>query len=142
MAQLSTNENSFLKEYVRNITPSLLYEYSDVSIILDKMRKYDPLLIRSEVADEDAIFYYVSSDVKERVINSIEKEAYSKVLCQKSAIFKINDDKVLKAQMFNILVRINAMKRERDKEGVYSKFLEALFYFNIGKTKNLVSYTG
>lgn len=37
--------------------------------------------------------------------------------------------------MFNILVRINAMKRERDKEGVYSKFLEALFYFNIGKTK-------
>lgn len=135
LAQLSTNENSFLKEYVRNITPSLLYEYSDVSIILDKMRKYDPLLIRSEIADEDAIFYYVSSDVKERIINSIGKEAYSKVLCQKSAIFKINDDKMLKAQIFNILVRINAMKRKRDKEGVYSKFLEALFYFNIGKTK-------
>ena len=115
LAQLSTNENSFLKEYVRNITPSLLYEYSDVSVILDKMRKYDPLLIRSEVADEDAIFYYVSSDVKERIINSIGKEAYSKVLCQKSAIFKINDDEMLKAQIFNILVRINAMKRKRDK---------------------------
>lgn len=39
-------------------------------------------MVRSEQADEDAISYYVSSDVSEEVISAIGKETYSKVLCQ------------------------------------------------------------
>lgn len=135
MAQSSTNEVSFLKEYISDITPSLMYEHTDKSLLLNQLRKYDPLLERSEQADEDAISYYVSSDVSNEVISVIGNEVYSKVLCQPSSIEKISSDKVLKAQLFNILERLKKIKCENDKNNVYTSFLNTLYYFNTGKTK-------
>lgn len=134
-AQSLTNEVSFLKEYISDITPSLMYEYTDKSVLLNQLQKYDPLLVRSEQADEDAISYYVSSDVSEEVISAIGKETYSKVLCQASAIEKINSDKVLKAQLFNILERLKKIKCDIIQDKAYMSFLNALYYFNTGTTK-------
>lgn len=135
IAQSLTNEVSFLKEYISDITPSLMYEYTDKSVLLNQLQKYDPLLVRSEQADEDAISYYVSSDVSEEVISAIGKEIYSKVLCQASAIEKINSDKVLKAQLFNILERLKKIKCDIIQDKAYMSFLNALYYFNTGTTK-------
>lgn len=135
IAQSLTNEVSFLKEYISDITPSLMYEYTDKSVLLNQLQKYDPLLVRSERADEDAISYYVSSDVSEEVISAIGKETYSKVLCQASAIEKINSDKVLKAQLFNILERLKRIKCDIIQDKAYMSFLNALYYFNTGTTK-------
>lgn len=135
IAQSLTNEVSFLKEYISDITPSLMYEHTDKSVLLNQLQKYDPLLVRSEQADEDAISYYVSSDVSEEVISAIGKETYSKVLCQASAIEKINSDKVLKAQLFNILERLKKIKCDIIQDKAYMSFLNALYYFNTGTTK-------
>lgn len=135
IAQSLTNEVSFLKEYISDITPSLMYEYTDKSVLLNQLQKYDPLLVRSEQADEDAISYYVSSDVSEEVISAIGKETYSKVLCQASAIERINSDKVLKAQLFNILERLKKIKCDIIQDKAYMSFLNALYYFNTGTTK-------
>lgn len=135
MAQSSTNEVSFLKEYISDITPSLMYEYIDKSVLLNQLQKYDPLLVRSEQADEDAISYYVSSDISNEVVSVLDKEAYSKVLCQQSAIEKINSDKVLKAQLFNILERLKTIKSDIVQDNAYVSFLKMLYYFNTGTTK-------
>lgn len=135
IAQSLTNEVSFLKEYISDITPSLMYEYTDKSVLLNQLQKYDPLLVRSEQADENTISYYVSSDVSEEVISAIGKETYSKVLCQASAIEKINSDKVLKAQLFNILERLKKIKCDIIQDKAYMSFLNALYYFNTGTTK-------
>lgn len=135
IAQSSTNTISFLKEYVNDITPSLMYEYSDMSSLLNLLRRYDPLLNRSEAADEAAIFYYVSSDVEKEIVKAVGEVAFGKVLCQKPAIVKINDDRVLKAQLFNILVRVRAMRDEPGDTNAYSAFLNTLFYYNTGRIK-------
>ena len=135
IAQSSTNTISFLKEYVNDITPSLMYEYSDMSSLLNLLRRYDPLLNRSEAADEAAIFYYVSSDVEKEIVKVVGEVAFGKVLCQKPAIVKINDDRVLKAQLFNILVRVRAMRDEPGDTNAYSAFLNTLFYYNTGRIK-------
>jgi DNA phosphorothioation-dependent restriction protein DptF len=135
IAQSSTNAVSFLKEYVSDITPALMYEYSDMSSLLNQLRKYDPLLDRSEIADEAAIFYYVSSDVEKEIVDAIGQESYAKILCQKFAILKINDDKALKAQLFNILVRVKSMDLKQENKNAYTEFLKSLYYYNIGETK-------
>ena len=135
IAKASTNTVSFLKEYASDITPALMYEYSDMSSLLNQLKKYDPLLERSEIADEAAFFYYVSSDVENEIVFSVGKESYAKVLCQKPAIIKINDDRTLKAQLFNIIVRMDSMQKNEKSEDAYSSFLKALYYFNTGKTK-------
>lgn len=142
MAQSSTNEVLFLKEYISDITPSLMYEYTDKSALLNQLQKYDPLLVRSEQADEDAISYYVSSDVSKEVVSVIDKEAYSKVLCQPSAIEKINSDKVLKAQLFNVLERLKKIKGDIIQDNAYTSFLSTLYYFNTGTTKKYGDFYG
>lgn len=135
MARSSTNEVSFLKEYISDTTLSLMYEYTDKSLLLNQLRKYDPLLERSEQDDEDAISYYVSSDVSKEITSIIGQESYSKVLCQPSAIEKINSDKILKAQLFNVLERLKKIQVGRESDDVYSSFLSTLYYFNTGTTK-------
>lgn len=137
MAQASTNTVSFLKEYVRDITPTLMYEYTDMSVLMNQLKKYDPLLERSEEADEAAIFYYVSSDVRKEITDTFGKESYGEILCKNTAIAKINDDKTLKAQIFSALVRINAMRNRMSVGAAYSSFLRNLYYYNIGKTRKL-----
>ena len=135
MARSSTNEVSFLKEYISDTTLSLMYEYTDKSLLLNQLRKYDPLLERSEQDDEYAISYYVSSDVSKEVTTVIGQESYSKVLCQPSAIEKINSDKILKAQLFNVLERLKKIQIGKKSDDVYSSFLSNLYYFNTGTTK-------
>lgn len=135
MARSSTNEVSFLKEYISDTTLSLMYEYTDKSLLLNQLRKYDPLLERSEQDDEDAISYYVSSDVSKEITTVIGQESYSKVLCQTSAIEKINSDKILKAQLFNVLERLKKIQVGKKADDAYSSFLSTLYYFNTGTTK-------
>lgn len=135
IAQASTNMDLFLKEYIKGITPVLIYEYNDMSALLNYVKQYDPLLNRSEEADETAIFYYVSSDIENEIVKVMTGISYGKVFCQKSSIDRINDDKVLKAQLYNIIVRINAMLHERNDTNVFSSFLKNLYYYNAGKIK-------
>lgn len=135
IAQASTNMDLFLKEYIKGITPVLIYEYNDMSALLNHVKQYDPLLNRSEEADETAIFYYVSSDIENEIVKVMTGISYGKVFCQKSSIDRINDDKVLKAQLYNIIVRINAMLHERNDTNVFSSFLKNLYYYNAGKIK-------
>lgn len=135
IAQASTNMDLFLKEYIKGITPVLIYEYNDMSALLNHVKQYDPLLNRSEEADETAIFYYVSSDIENEIVKVMTGISYGKVFCQKSSIDRINDDKVLKAQLYNIVVRINAMLHERNDTNVFSSFLKNLYYYNAGKIK-------
>ena len=135
IAQASTNMDLFLKEYIKGITPVLIYEYNDMSALLNHVKQYDPLLNRSEEADETAIFYYVSSDIENEIVQVMTGISYGKVFCQKSSIDRINDDKVLKAQLYNIIVRINAMLHERNDTNVFSSFLKNLYYYNAGKIK-------
>ncbi len=135
IAQASTNMDLFLKEYIKGITPVLIYEYNDMSALLNHVKQYDPLLNRSEEADETAIFYYVSSDIENEIVKVMTGISYGKVFCQKSSIDRINDDKVLKSQLYNIIVRINAMLHERNDTNVFSSFLKNLYYYNAGKIK-------
>ena len=139
IAKSSINEVTFLKKYIRDIMPSLMYEYDDVSALLNQLREFDPLLNRSEQADEYATFYYVSSNVENYIIDVIKDTSYEKVLCQKTSINKINNDKILKREIFNILVRVSDIQQNHNNEStsIYSEFLKYLYYYNAGIKKKL-----
>lgn len=48
---------------MKQTTPSLLFESTDVTVLMNTIQKHDPLLSRSEKADELAISYYVSAEI-------------------------------------------------------------------------------
>lgn len=138
ISNASTDTATFLKEYLSDITPALMYDYTDMTLLLNHLKKYDPLLKCSEATDEWAIFYYVSSDVSKKIKSIMEKTPYSTVINKIETINKLNGDKVLKAQIFNILIRLNAIM-ENNHDDIFQNFLSDLYYYNLRKVSNLSS---
>ena len=125
-------DDLFLNEYIKDITPMLMYEYQDVSNLMNKVKRYDPVLCRSQSADKDTILYYVTSDVSDFVTNIVKNTPYNEILGKKNVMEKINKNKNLKLLMFNVITRIQVMKKELVPEVSYSKFVRSLYFYNAG----------
>lgn len=135
----STKPSSFLKEYLKCITPSLLFDNVDISTIMNKARKYDPLLNRSEHEDDIAIEYYVSEDISDIVVSISGDSPYSAVLCDTAYISLFNDDKAIKSKMFNVLIRIRDLMNVTEYDPMFSKYISDLYNYNTGRTPKLAN---
>lgn len=138
--ECSTNPpDLFLKEYLKCIMPSLLFDNVDISAIMNKTRKYDPLLNRNEKEDDISIEYYVSEDITKKVKAIVEGSPYSAVLCDPAYIYTLNDDKTIKSKLFNVLIRIRDLMNETGYEPMFLKYISDLYNYNIGKTQKLAN---
>ncbi len=98
--KILSNESEYLKEFLKQITPALLFDSTDVTVLMNILKKYDPLLSRSEHADEDAISYYVRADISSEIMKAFAENAFGDVICDVDVIKKIKNDKVLKASIY------------------------------------------
>ncbi|MBQ8012210.1 MAG: DNA phosphorothioation-dependent restriction protein DptF, partial [Oscillospiraceae bacterium] len=135
----STTPSSFLKEYLQCITPSLLFDNVDISTLMNKTRKYDPLLNRNEHEDDFAIEYYVSDNISDTVRAIIDGTAYSAVLCDDSYIDLLNEDKAIKSKLFNVLIRVRDLLNVVDYDPMFSKYIRTLYNYNIGRIQKLAN---
>lgn len=133
----STKPSVFLKEYLNCIMPSLLFDNVDISAIMNKTQKYDPLLNRNEAEDDIAIEYYVSDDITTTVKAIVDDSAYSAVLCNQSYSDIINEDKTIKSKLFNVLIRIRDLMNNSGYEKMFLEYISVLYNYNIGKKTKL-----
>lgn len=137
LQKLLIDDTAYLKEFMKQITPTLIFDSADVTVLMNKLIKYDPLLNRSENADEAAICYYISSDVSRDIRTTFANVPYKEIICNSIMIEKLNDDKSLKSYLFNLLVRIQAIDNGVIGSKVYRKYLLDLYLYNAGKGKKL-----
>jgi len=135
--KLLVDDAAYVKEFLRHITPTMLFESSDLTPLMNMVRNYDPLLVRNEEADQIAISYYVSSDVVEDVKKVINQTVYEDILCSSILLERINGDRTIKSQVFNLMMRINALENNGIKDIVYDEYLTNLYLYNAGKGKKL-----
>lgn len=135
--RISMDDSAFLKEFIKQITPALLFDSSDVTILMNMLKKYDPLVLRSEETDERAISYYVSSNVAKEIQKAFKSSPYYDVVCEDGMIEKINSDRTLRINVYRILVRLQAIDDGVTSEETYNKFLRDLYWYNSGTTKKL-----
>lgn len=131
------DDSTYLKEFIKQITPALLFDSSDVTNLMNMFKRYDPLLFRSEEADEKAIFYYVSTNVAQEIKNSFINSPYYDVVCEDGMIERINSNRTLKINIYSILVRLQAINEGSTSEETYNEYLRDLYWYNSGKTKKL-----
>lgn len=136
------DDSAYLKKFLKQITPALLFDSTDVTTLMNMLNKYDPLRARSERADETAISYYVSSDISKEIEKGFKNAPYGDILCDASMIAKLNDDKSLKSTLYNLMVRINAFNNNIIEDEVYKNYLSDLFLYNTGKGKKLADLYG
>lgn len=135
--RLLVDDAAYLKEFLRQITPTLIYDSADVTPLMNMLKKYDPLLNRSEKADELAISYYVSSDISNDIKNIFESISYEGIICDPAMLNKLNEDKILKSNAFNLIIRIQAINENVIGNEIYRKYLSDLFFYNAGKLKKI-----
>lgn len=133
----SVNASKFLKEYLECIMPSILFDRNDVTSIMNKTHKYDPLLDRNEAADDLAIEYYVADDVSNTIKKLLVDSPYVDIFNDKSIIEIINSDRALKSKLFNVLVRTKAITMGMVSGDSFPKYVRDLFSYNAGKISKL-----
>lgn len=136
--QFITDDSRYLKEFIKQITPALLFDSIDVTNLMNMLSKYDPLLQRSEEADEMAISYYISSNVANEVKTVFSDSSYN-VIVADEMLEKINTDKILKTTIYSLLVRLKAMENPTETEIIYMDYIRDLYFYNAGK-KNKLSH--
>ncbi len=137
--KLLVDDAAYIKEYLRQITPTLLFESSDLTPLMNMVSKYDPLLVRNEEADQVAISYYVSANVIDDVKKIFNGIKYGDVICSSVLLDRINGDRSLKGQMFTLMMRVDALENGGSKDNVYERYLSDLYLYNSGKGKKLGS---
>ena len=135
--KLTVDDMAYLKEYIKQITPNLLFDSTDVSFLMNILEKYDPLLYRSERADENAIAYYVSADVSNDIKKSFNNIPYSTVICNDNMLKRINTDRMVKSSIFNTIVRIDNIDSNVNNDEIYDEYIRYLYYFNAGRGNKL-----
>ena len=133
----SVNVSKFLKEYLGCIMPTILFDCDDVTSIMNKTHKYDPLLDRDEAADDLAIEYYVADDVSNTIKKLLVDSPYVDIFHDKSIIEIINTDRALKSKLFNVLVRTKAITMGMVSGDSFQKYVRDLFSYNAGKVSKL-----
>ena len=131
------DDASYLKTFMKQTTPSLLFESTDVTVLMNTIQKHDPLLSRSEKADELAISYYVSAEISKDCRDVFSGTSYEGILNDSGMLRKINDDKVLRTQYFNLLVRLESIDKQLEMNDVYKMFVKNLYLYNAGKGRKL-----
>lgn len=135
--KISVNMSKFLKEYLGCIMPTILFDYEDITSIMDKTHKYDPLLDRDENADDLAIEYYVADDITNTIKKLLVDSPYTDVFGDKNIIEIINSDRELKSKLFNVLVRIKAISSGVVSGDCFQRYVKDLFSYNSGKVSKL-----
>lgn len=133
--QSITDDIKYLKEFLKQITPSLLFDSIDVTNLLNIIRKYDPILQRSEEADESAISYYISSNVGKEVREAFIDSPYNGI-AENVMLDKINTDRVLKGMVYSLIVRLKAMETTKS-EKIYTNYIQNLYFYNAGRKNKL-----
>ncbi len=135
--RLLIDDVAYLKEFIKQITPALIFDSTDVTVLMNVLQKYDPLLIRTEEADSMAVSYYVSSDITNIINDTFMLSPYKDIICASGITEKIKDDRKLKPGLFNLIARIQHIDRAKSENEIYKQYISDLYMFNAGKGKKL-----
>lgn len=135
--RLLIDDVAYLKEFIKQITPALIFDSTDVTVLMNVLQKYDPLLIRTEEADSMAVSYYVSSDITNIINDTFMLSPYKDIICASGITEKIKDDRKLKPGLFNLIARIQHIDRAKSENEIYKQYVSDLYMFNAGKGKKL-----
>lgn len=143
LQKLLINDAVYLKTFLKQITPALLYDSIDLTTLMNILNKYDPLCIRTEKSDVTAIAYYASTNVEKQIGEAFSDTPYQEVVCNAEMMERINGDRLLKSQIYNLLVRIEyidlSINQTDFSDEIYKKYLSDLYLFNAGQGRKLGS---
>ena len=137
LSKKTENNNSIIRFFLNSITPTLMFSQSGVSNLMENVKKEDPLTLRSAVRDEQAIQYYVSSDISQTAIHVLENLPYKDFFLLNENLIELKSDGTIKGMMYGCLMRLETMQTGTFYDEYYNEFVKTLFYYNKGDNKQI-----
>lgn len=140
MCQLATSEIKYLTKYIQYTTPMLLYEYNDISPLINALRGHDLLKVRQADMDVAATRFHSLDNVYEAFSEATSTTPYER-LNETTKIAVLGGIKPeLKKLVYRFIVRTKEIKGEyhtsRQQE-LFSEFIKDLYYQHSGNEKQL-----
>lgn len=140
MCQITTNDTKYLSEYIKYTTPMLLYEYEDISPLINSIRKYDILKVRQEEMDADMIKFHSLENIHDIFTDATTGTPYI-VLNSTTNIANLGGMKSdLKKFVYRFVVRLKEMKGVlpiTEQQVLLKEYIQTLYYQNSGQERKL-----
>ena len=125
-----------IKEYIKSLTPNILFEHRELSFIFKALSEIDPVNIRNEEVDEFIVKFNNSENIMKFFESNIN---YPKGYMEK---FKEEEFKgESKRYLLKLFIRSYYMCGYGDlfslKDTVYEEYIRNLYYWNKGEKNNL-----
>lgn len=140
MCSAVTSETKYLTEYIRYTTPMLMYEFDDISALINSVRKYDILKIRQEKMDVNTTRFHSLENIYETFEDATKDTPYAKLneITNIAVFGGIKPE--LKKLVYRFIVRTKEIKGDyplRPEQELLSEYLLYLYYQNSGQEKKL-----
>ena len=140
MCRVATSETKYLTQYIQCTTPMLLYEFDDISPLLNAIRKHDLLKVRQADMDADMTRFHSLEDIYEAFMAATADTPYEK-LNDTTKIAVLGGIKAeLKKLVYRFIVRTRDIKGEypaNEQQQLFDEYLRYLYYQNSGQEKKL-----
>ena len=130
-------ENLKIENFIRNITPTIIFEQQDASNILEAFHHLDPLNTRTEELDNLLIRLSTAGDIASIFQKHImlERLSYLKQFFTPDLFKALKHNKVLRENLSKLFVRLYKFcpteERTALEDPTYRRYVQDLFYSNI-----------
>ena len=140
MCKAATSETKYLTKYIQYTTPMLLYEFDDISPLINAIRKHDLLKDRQADMDVDMTRFHSLENIYETFMVAATNTPYAK-LNDTTKIAVLGGIKAeLKKLVYRFIVRTKDIKGEypaNKRQQLFGEYLQYLYYQNSGNEKKL-----
>ena len=140
MCHCATSEVKYLTKYIQYSTPMLIYEYDDISPLLNCMRKHDILKERQAEMDVAATRFHSLENIYEAFTEATSGTAYERLndITKIAVLGGIKPE--LKKLVYRFIVRTKEFKGEYQsstQKELLAEYIKYLYYQQSGKEKQL-----
>lgn len=140
MCKCATSEVKYLTKYIKYSTPMLIYEYDDISPLLNCMRKHDVLKERQAEMDVAATRFHSLENIYEAFTEATADTSYERLndITKIAVLGGIKPE--LKKLVYRFIVRTKEFKGEYQastQKELLAEYIKYLYYQQSGKEKQL-----
>lgn len=140
MCKAATSETKYLTKYIQCTTPMLMYEFDDISPLINAIRKHDLLRDRQADMDVDMTRFHSLENIYETFMGATAETPYTKLndTTKIAVLGGIKPD--LKKLVYRFIVRTKDIKGAYPatvQKQLFEEYIQYLYYQHSGNEKKL-----
>lgn len=141
MCKAAASEVKYLTKYIQCTTPMLMYEFDDISPLINTIRKHDHLKVRQAEMDADMTRFHSLENIYESFTEATQGTPFAKLndTTQIAILGGIKSE--LKKLVYRFIVRVRGLKGEilgTTQQQLFDEYIQYLYWQHSGNERKLL----